>query len=51
MSHGVVQGRVQRSSEAARRRMVVTEQMSSMLAGSDSVLKELFHSMPSFPSP
>lgn len=47
MPHCDMQGRFQRSSEAARRRMVVTEQMSSTLAGSDSVLKELFHSLPS----
>ena len=48
----LVQGRrFQRSSEAARRRLVVTEQMSSTLAGSDSVLRELFRSVPSILSP
>lgn len=45
------QGRFQRSSEAAKRRLVVTEQMSSALAGSDSVLRELFLSAPSTFSP
>ena len=45
------QGRFQRSSEAAKRRLVVTEQMSSALAGSDSVLRELFLSAPSVFSP
>ena len=45
------QGRFQRSSEAAKRRLVVTEQMSSALAGSDSVLRELFLSAPSAFSP
>ena len=44
--------RFQRSSEAARRRLAVTEQMSSALAGSDSVLRELFNSSgPSVLSP
>lgn len=41
----------QRSSEAAKRRLVITEQMSSTLAGSDSVLRELFQSAPSILSP
>ena len=41
----------QRSSEAARRRLAVTEKMSSTLAGSDSVLRELFSSAPSILSP
>ena len=43
--------RFQRSSEAVRRRQVVTQQMSSTLASSDSVLQELFSSAPSILSP
>ena len=43
--------RFQRSSEAARRKLAVTEQMSSALAASDSVLRELFSSAPSILSP
>ena len=43
--------RFQRSSEAARRRLAVTEQMSLTLAGSDSVLRELFLSDPYTLSP
>ena len=43
--------RFQRSSEAVRRRQVVTQQMSSALASSDSVLRELFSSAPSILSP
>lgn len=41
----------QRSSEAAKRRLAITEQMSSTLAGSDSVLRELLHSSTSLLSP
>jgi hypothetical protein len=43
--------RFQRSSEAVRRRQVVTQQMSSALVSSDSVLRELFGSAPSILSP
>ena len=43
--------RFQRSSEIARRRQVVNQQMSSALAATDSVLRELFSSAPSILSP